>query len=240
MKKKHGPLLFLTLSSADSMWPEGFVEVSNGTLTIEQARKLSVKDRAELMAQNPVRMTLAWKKRIRAFLDFVIRGESKPLGDITHSVHKVEWQGRLSEHAHFIFWTKEHIPPLHLKCDGDLDGDQTHITFKAEALASAMIHVYDHSNTATDLGGSVGTNAEDVSHLISSTTPRDEVFVSVTKQPCSFRTYFSSTEARKSINDLIRAVNLHFCSAYCTKNGTQTCKSNFPFQPSPVTKVKKS
>lgn len=60
------------------MWPEGFAKVSNGKLTIEQAKKLSVAERAEMMAQNPVKMARAWKRRIEAFLDFVINGKSKP------------------------------------------------------------------------------------------------------------------------------------------------------------------
>lgn len=251
MKKKHGPpSYFLTLYFADSMWPQGFIEISNGKLSIEQAKQLSVKERAELMANNPVRVTLAWKRRVKAFLDFEINGESKPLGDITHYAQKAEWQGRLSEHVHFLFWTKDPVLPVHLKGNGELDGDQSHITFKAEALGSAILPISSAQYSRNEVNSQTQSIQNHVhSHpfperiatsAASTASPsRTEIFNSVTDKPCSFGQYFSSQLAQASIRDLVRSVNLHFCSAYCTKNGTQTCKSRFPFQTSSTTKVKK-
>lgn len=116
MMQKHGPpSFFLTLSSADSLWPEGFVEALNASITLSEARTLSSKQRAYILAQNPVRKTMAWKRRVQAFLDFILEGESKPLGTISHYVQKAKWQGRLSEHVHFLFWAKRSVPELKIK-----------------------------------------------------------------------------------------------------------------------------
>lgn len=85
MMKKHGPpSLFLTLSSADTIWAKGFVEMILGKLSIEEARKLTAKERADLMAENPVLATMAWKRRLQTIIDLILNGMSKPVGDIRH------------------------------------------------------------------------------------------------------------------------------------------------------------
>lgn len=125
MLKKHGsPSFFSTLSSAESMWPETFVEISKGEISLSQAKCPSAKERAQLIAENPVRTTIAWKRRLKEFLDFVLHGQSKPLGEIAYYVQKSEWQGKLSEHVHFLFWKKNPIPKLVTTTTGYLNGPQ--------------------------------------------------------------------------------------------------------------------
>lgn len=50
MKKFCSPSLFLALSSTESMWLETFVEISNGRISVEQAKYLSGSERAALVA----------------------------------------------------------------------------------------------------------------------------------------------------------------------------------------------
>lgn len=67
MMKKHGsPSFFLTLSSAECMWPETFVEISNGAISVEKVRFMFSSERAELVGDNPVRTAIPWKKRVIA------------------------------------------------------------------------------------------------------------------------------------------------------------------------------
>lgn len=105
MYSEHGaPGFFVTLSAADSFWPETFVWVSDGTLSVEDAKKLSVQERAKLLARHPVRAAQAWKQRVDSILNFFTKCKSKPLGNIKHYVTKAEWQTRCSEHVHNLFW----------------------------------------------------------------------------------------------------------------------------------------
>lgn len=102
---EHGPLtFFVTVSSADSFWPETFVEISGYKISLQEARELSTTERAELLADNPVRATVVWKNRLNALLDFLLHGKCKPIGNVRHYAIKSEWQNRCSEHAHILFW----------------------------------------------------------------------------------------------------------------------------------------
>lgn len=212
---KHGPpSFFVTVSSADSMWPEVYVELSNGKMRLEHAKKLSVTERADMAALNPVRMTIAWKTRVKAFLKLVLSGKSKTLQEITHCAHKSEWQGRLSEHKHFLFWTKRRLPTLHLtmtetfvlKIKNFYKGQNLHV------LPCSLITMTQRKNQRTFLK----LLQENQSHLITTTKMKKD---------------------RKELRELVQICNTHKCGGYCTRNHTTTCKSRFPFEQQETSKV---
>lgn len=148
ISKQGPPSFFVTVSSADSMWPEVYVELSSGNLSLENAKKASASERVDMASANPVRMTIAWKKRVEAFLKLIVSGKSKPLQEITHFAHKSQCQGRLSEHSHFLFWSKRRIPNLQFTDEGDLRTENQELLQRAEASCTAMLPDYDVSTEA--------------------------------------------------------------------------------------------
>ena len=52
----------------------------------------------------------------------------------------------------------------------------------------------------------------------------EDAIRSVTQEPTAFKESFINYITPKSMNNLVRSVNIHTCSAYCTKKGTKTCK----------------
>ena len=226
MMKKHGASsFFLTLSSADSLWPEGFIATKHRPISLEEARALSFSERTDIVAHNSVIMTKLWKMRVKYFLNFIMEIESKPLGEITHYVSKAEWQSRLSEHVHFLFWTKDGIPSLKLEENGELKGYQETIIDKAEAYASSLIHIYPL--TTDSFGKQIRDEYTDKCYELNQNNAlyerqglrplsTEDAIRSVIQEPTAFKEYFINNIARKSMNNLVRSVNIHSCSAYCT------------------------
>ena len=91
--ERHGaPQFFLTLSAAESFWPETFVYISCGELSLEEAKNLNASQRAEMISKNPLRVIMAWEDRVSAFIELITNGKSKPLGNIEHYIWIAEWQ----------------------------------------------------------------------------------------------------------------------------------------------------
>lgn len=54
-------------------------------------------------------------KKFKLFMDFLLHGDLKLLGDIKHYTVKHEWRGRGSQHVHVLLWSNEDITNLSLK-----------------------------------------------------------------------------------------------------------------------------
>ena len=177
-----------------------------------------------------------------------MESESKPLGEINHYISKEEWQSRLSEHVHFLFWTKDGIPSLKLEENGELKGYQETIIDKAEAHASSVIHLYPL--TTDSFGKQIRDEYTDECYKLNQNNAlyerqglrplsTEDAIRSVTQEPIAFKEYFINNIARKSVNNLVRSVSILTCSTYCPKKGTTTCKSRFPFKRTDQTVVKR-
>lgn len=198
MMKKHGPpSIFLTLSSAESFSFETFIEIFSGKITRDEFNMLTSKQKADIIADNPVKVTVAWKRRMKMFLRFVLDGKSKPLGNIKHYVQKTEWQGRLSEHAHFLFWVEPKPPSINLDENGIPSGNQCGIIEKAESLGTCIIPNEGDDKTSDN---------------------QDNIKLQLSKPPLLLHDYLSSNEKKNEISDLMRICNIHKCGAYCTSN----------------------
>lgn len=75
------PTFFLTLSAADSIWPDFFV-ACDPSLTLETARHLNSKTRQQYLNQCPDIAARYFSRRFKAFFEHILCGESKPLGEI--------------------------------------------------------------------------------------------------------------------------------------------------------------
>ena len=93
------PSLFLTLSSADTRWPELLValkkSVDKETISEKEALELSSHERATLLQKDPVTAALHFDQRFRA----IQRTWNSPEGPflqhkISHYYHRIEFQQR--------------------------------------------------------------------------------------------------------------------------------------------------
>jgi hypothetical protein len=100
------PTFFLTLSAADTIWPDLF-RACNPGLTIDEARRLSPKERRRYLAENPDIAARHFNRRFNAFFEHILCGSAKPLGEITDYFWRVEFQQRGSPHIHALLWVKE-------------------------------------------------------------------------------------------------------------------------------------
>jgi DNA replication protein DnaC len=88
------PTLFMSLSADDMNWPEVFMTI-DPKLSYSDAENLSPGEKAKLLQANPVYAAIHFEHRWKAFLKYVLRGKSKPLGTI---------QARGSPHLHIFLW----------------------------------------------------------------------------------------------------------------------------------------
>lgn len=94
------PTWFITLSAADLHWPELFQTLSPN---IEVA-KLTKSDKWRLMRENPNLVAKHFNRRKNAFLKQILKGKSKPLGEVTDYFMRIEFQMRGSPHIHMFLW----------------------------------------------------------------------------------------------------------------------------------------
>ena len=218
MMQKYGPpSIFLTLSAAENYWFETFHEIFCGKISKSQFENLSNSERGEIISKNPVKVTIAWKRRLKAFLNFVINGKSKPLGNVSHYVYKSEWQGRLSEHAHFLFWINPSPPLLVLNdFDGSVSDENIDLLIKAESLSSCFIPLNEIS--------------EDRSNKNNYKNDDNNIRKILSEDPILLHDFLTCANKKKKISDLINVCNIHTCGTYCIRNKASKCKSNFPFK----------
>jgi hypothetical protein len=100
------PTFFLTLSAADTIWPD-FARGCDPTLTMEQCRNLSFAERRRYLNQNPDVSARHFSRRFKAFFDKVLMGKAKPLGEIIDYFWRVEFQQRGSPHIHCLLWIED-------------------------------------------------------------------------------------------------------------------------------------
>lgn len=209
---EHGlPTSFLTVSSADSFWPETFVKKTNGAILLDEARELSPKYRAQLLSDHRMRATLAFKARTDTSETFLINGISKPLGDVEHIVKKKEFQDRLSEHSHYLISTNADtsISTSKKALDEEILDANTHFFCHGETYCSALLSTVSDSAMAAD----------------STKTKYD----AIAKEAVDLHDIFTDERIALHIRNLQRNTQIHKCNNYCTRGRTQYCKSHFPF-----------
>ena len=97
------PTFFLTLSAADRKWTE-FIEA----ICIQNKRdiphELDYQSFYQLMNDNIVTATRMFDKRLRDFLNIIVKGPSQPLGKVIDYFGRIEFQARGWPHWHGILW----------------------------------------------------------------------------------------------------------------------------------------
>lgn len=103
------PVIFMTISAAESKWPELIVilkkVLDNETITVQAALQLSNKDKATLIQRDPITCARYFDHRFNALMK-ACSSPHGPFGNrtILHFYHRVEFQHRGSPHIHMLLW----------------------------------------------------------------------------------------------------------------------------------------
>ena len=106
------PTLFMTLSAAESWWPELIAALSNlnfnRKITILDAMQMDQFDKSNLIKNDPVTCARYFNQKICNFMK-LIKSENTIFGE--HNVHdsyqRVEFQMRGSPHEHMFLWLED-------------------------------------------------------------------------------------------------------------------------------------
>lgn len=109
------PTWFITLSAADLHWPELFKTLSPNA----EFQNLSKNEKWKMMRENPILVAKHFNRRKNAFLKHILKGKSKPLGEISDYFMRIEFQMRGSPHIHMFVWVLN-APDLDTK-QGQID-----------------------------------------------------------------------------------------------------------------------
>lgn len=239
------PSFFVTLSSADSLWIDSLIDLSNGVLNDDTAKSYTAKERGMLLSENPVAATLSFKRRFNALLGFILESKIKPLGDIKMYSVKHEWQNRGSEHVHLLFWCRD-TPEM--ECDVDMKSG------KLNVLNEEAIKKHAEKHISGWLPNYLPHSMEDVPDLNSNSvltkdTDQDDStvedaskFVFEIQEPPLRRLERLITDEQKckSLQRLMFGAQLHKCNKHCTNDFKIRCKSQFPFSISAMSYIEQS
>ena len=149
------PTFFLTLSAADMQWPDVIQTIARQygvTFTDEAVAALSFEEKSKWLRQNPVTAARHFQYRLNTFFNGFLKSKAHPLGELSDSAIRIEFQMRGSPHAHTILWIKG-APKL------GVDSDEQILAFidkyihcdipEDERLAELVCKVQKHRHSVT-------------------------------------------------------------------------------------------
>ena len=77
------------------------------SLNDDQVRELSPGERSRLLCSYPVIVAQHFTHRFNAFVNHILKGDSKPIGEVVDFFWRVEFQQRGSPHVHSLWWVKD-------------------------------------------------------------------------------------------------------------------------------------
>jgi len=104
------PTWFMSLSAADLHWPELITLIANERgrqLSEEDVKNLSWEEKCDILRQNPVTAARQFNYRLDKFFSLFLKSSSHPLGKVTESFIRIEFQARGSPHAHLLLWIED-------------------------------------------------------------------------------------------------------------------------------------
>ena len=103
------PSFFHTLSSGDLCWPHLYHMIDSSLVdtNMKWTREVSPQERAALLAQNPVLAVKHFYERFHLYVKHIVKGKSKPFGNVVDIWYRFEFQARGSVHAHGFLFCRE-------------------------------------------------------------------------------------------------------------------------------------
>ena len=147
---------FLTLSSAESRWPEIPKTIMKQNNDNREFEKLNKKDVNAILRSNPVTVARMFDHRVHVFLNELFKN-SDHIGKVLDHFYRVEFQTRGSAHIHCIIWI-ENAPKIGINSDETVtefidkyitcalpDKDKEPELY--EIVKNVQIHSYKHSSS---------------------------------------------------------------------------------------------
>ena len=220
--------IFLTMSAADLTDPLVFM-CADSNLSFTEAKNLSPKQRANILANNPVAANEIFHKRINSLFDTFLFGNTKPFGEIEAYLGRIEAQSRHSPHIHLLIWLKNKPP----KKNSDELYDVRELTNYLEMFSTSLqtegelfnSSVSDNYYQKTPIPTyEPNRTCQQSSNLSISGNTRHNILT----QSYISNMFDRSNENNKRISDIMLATQFHKCNNYC-KSQRNTCRFGFPF-----------
>ncbi|XP_069136358.1 uncharacterized protein [Argopecten irradians] len=103
------PTWFMSLSSADTRWPDllkTLAQLDGKTLSNDDLRKVDWNFKTNLVQKDPVTCARFFDNRVQLFVNSFLKSQHNPIGDVTDTFRRVEFQNRGSPHIHMLLWTE--------------------------------------------------------------------------------------------------------------------------------------
>ncbi|PJE78258.1 ATP-dependent RecD-like DNA helicase [invertebrate metagenome] len=116
------PTWFMSLSSADTRWNELLktLAVLSGTpCSDQQIRNMTWSEKVKLVQKDPVTCSRYFDHRVQVFMNTVLKSEHAPIGSVTDTFQRIEFQNRGSPHVHMMIWT-ENAPKYNIDSEEDI------------------------------------------------------------------------------------------------------------------------
>ena len=97
------PTFFLTLSAADMQWPDVIQTIARQYGITFTDAALSFEEKSKWLRQNPVTAARHFH-RLNTFFNGFLKSKAHPLGELSDSGIRIEFQRRGSPHAHTMLW----------------------------------------------------------------------------------------------------------------------------------------
>ncbi|XP_069110077.1 uncharacterized protein [Argopecten irradians] len=156
------PTWFMSLSSADTRWTELLktLAVLSGTpCSDEQIRNMTWSDKVKLVQKDPVTCSRYFDHRVQVFMNTILKSEHAPIGRVTDTFQRIEFQNRGSPHVHMMIWTDD-APKYNIDSEQDIiQYVDNHVTCSLDVDDNVQeliqMQVHKHSKTCKKGGRSV-------------------------------------------------------------------------------------
>ena len=216
------------MSAADLTDPFVFMH-ADSNLSFEDAKKLSAKERANLLSNNPVAANEVFHNRVNSLFDTFLFGKTKPFGEIKAYLGRIEAQSRHSPHIHLLIWLKNEPPKLNSEGLYDtkeltnyLEIFSTGLQTEGKLFGASISEKYHQKIPIPPYETNKSCSESSNFHL--SSNQRHQILTQSYRENIFDR----SEQNNKSISEIMLATQFHKCNNYC-KAQRNTCRFGFPF-----------
>ena len=157
------PTWFISLSAADTKWPELLKTlgklVRNIEYTDEDIEAMDWNDRCDLIQKDPVTCARFFDHRVQTFIHTVLRSHHEPIGHLIDSFYRVEFQKRGSPHIHALLWIDGAPDPDSASCEQITEFIDTYVSCSRdvpdELQHLLQLQLHRHSKTCRKKGKAI-------------------------------------------------------------------------------------
>ncbi|XP_069139395.1 uncharacterized protein [Argopecten irradians] len=102
------PTWFMSLSSADTRWPDllkTLAQLDGKKISDDDLKTADWSFKTNLVQKDPVTCARFFDNRVQLFVNSFLKSQHNPIGDVTDTFRRVEFQNRGSPHIHMLLWT---------------------------------------------------------------------------------------------------------------------------------------